>query len=146
MLSIFIALSSTIVDSGFGGSLVYYKDVTKKDYSTVFWINILISVSLYSLIYIFADEISEFYETPILTKLVKILGLTIIFNSLGVVQFTILYKNLKFKKNCVCVNNNIYFICDYNNNSCLLWVWCMGANLPTSFIQCFKDLYFVLFK
>ena len=50
MLSIFIALSSTIVDSGFGGSLVYYKDVTKKDYSTVFWINILISVSLYSLI------------------------------------------------------------------------------------------------
>lgn len=98
MLSIFIALSSTIVDSGFGGSLVYYKDVTKKDYSTVFWINILISVSLYSLIYIFADEISEFYETPILTKLVKILGLTIIFNSLGVVQFTILYKNLKFKK------------------------------------------------
>ena len=98
MLSILIALSSTIVDSGFGGSLVFYKDVTKRDYSTVFWINIFISISLYSLIYIFADEISEFYETPILTKLVKILGLTIIFNSLGVVQFTMLYKNLKFKK------------------------------------------------
>lgn len=98
MLAIFIALSSTIVDSGFGGSLVFYKDVTKKDYSTVFWINLLISICLYLLMYIFANTISEFYKTPILTKLIKILGLTIIFNSLGVVQFTMLYKNLEFKK------------------------------------------------
>lgn len=98
MLAIFISLSTTIVDSGFGGALVYFKDVTKKDYSTVFWINLLLSVSLYILMFVFADPISIFYNTPILSDLIKILGLTIVFNSLGVVQFTILYKNLEFKK------------------------------------------------
>lgn len=98
MLAIFISLSTTIVDSGFGGALVYFKDVTKKDYSTVFWINLLLSVSLYMLMFVFADSISIFYNTPILSDLIKILGLTIVFNSLGIVQFTILYKNLEFKK------------------------------------------------
>lgn len=98
MLAIFIGLSNTIVNSGLGGSLVYYKDVTKKDYSTVFWMNISLSTFLYILMLIFADSIGEFYDTPILSELIKFLGLTIVFNSLGTIQFTILYKNLEFKK------------------------------------------------
>ena len=97
MIAIFISLSSILVDSGFGGALVYYKDVDKKDYSTVFWINMSLSISLYALMYVNADTISEFYKTPILSDLIKVLGLSVVFNSIGLIQFTILYKNLEFK-------------------------------------------------
>lgn len=97
MIAIFISLSSTLVDSGFGGALVYYKDVDKKDYSTVFWTNMALSIFLYALMYINADAISEFYQTPILSDLIKVLGLSVVFNSIGLVQFTILYKELAFK-------------------------------------------------
>ena len=98
MLTIFMTLSTTIIDSGFGGSLVFYKDVTKKDYNTVFWVNILLGIFLYVLLFLSGDFISKFYSTPILSQIIKILGFTIIFNSLGAIQFTILYKNLQFKK------------------------------------------------
>ena len=97
MIAIFISLSSILVDSGFGGALVYYKDVDKKDYSTVFWMNMALSISLYILMYINAETISEFYQTPILSDLIKVLGLSVVFNSIGLIQFTILYKNLEFK-------------------------------------------------
>lgn len=97
MIAIFISLSNILVDSGFGGALVYYKDVDKKDYSTVFWINMSLSISLYILMYINADAISKFYQTPILSDLIKVLGLSVVFNSVGLIQFTILYKKLEFK-------------------------------------------------
>lgn len=98
MLAIFISLSSTLVDSGFGGSLVYHKDVEEKDYSTVFWLNLSISLCLYVLMFISAEQISVFYNTPILAKLIKVLGLSVVFSSIGLVQYSILYKNLEFKK------------------------------------------------
>lgn len=98
MLSIFISLSSTIVDSGFGGSLVFYKDVGEKDYSTVFWLNLVMSLCLYTLMFIFAEQIAIFYDTPILSKLIKVLGLSVVFSSVGLVQYNMLYKNLEFKK------------------------------------------------
>lgn len=97
MIAIFISLSGILVDSGFGGALVYYKDVDKKDYSTVFWVNMALSIFLYALMYINADAISEFYHTPILSDLIKVLGLSVVFNSIGLIQFTILYKELAFK-------------------------------------------------
>lgn len=97
MIAIFISLSGILVDSGFGGALVYYKNVDKKDYSTVFWVNMALSIFLYALMYINADAISEFYQTPILSDLIKVLGLSVVFNSIGLIQFTILYKELAFK-------------------------------------------------
>ena len=97
MIAIFISLSGILVDSGFGGALVYYKDVDTRDYSTVFWVNMALSVFLYVLMYMNADVISEFYHTPILSDLIKVLGLSVVFNSIGLIQFTILYKELAFK-------------------------------------------------
>lgn len=98
MLSIFIGMSSILIDAGLGGSLVYYKDTDDKDYSTVFWLNISISLLIYVILFVFSDSISYLYEVPILSKLIKVLGLVIVFNSLGLIQYTLLYKNLEFKK------------------------------------------------
>lgn len=98
MLSIFISLSGTLVDSGFGGSLIYHRDVTKKDFSTIFWMNLLMSICLYVLLILFSKTIANFYDTPILASLIKVLALTIVFNSLGQVQYSMLYKQLHFKE------------------------------------------------
>ena len=109
MLAIFISLSSTLVDSGFGGSLIYYKDVTKNDFSTVFWINISISIALYFLLILFSDSIASFYDTPVLSSLTKVLALTIVFNSLGQIQYSMMYKDLQFKKISI-INVTTYIV------------------------------------
>lgn len=98
MLSIFIATADTLIDGGFGGSLIYYTDVDKRDYSTIFWINLTISCLLYLLIIITSPLIASFYETPILEDLIKVLGMVVVFQSFGLIQYTQLYKNLEYKK------------------------------------------------
>ncbi|MDE6339528.1 MAG: oligosaccharide flippase family protein, partial [Muribaculaceae bacterium] len=39
MLAIFIAVSQTFVDGGFGSALIQKKDPTKEDYSTILYFN-----------------------------------------------------------------------------------------------------------
>lgn len=109
MLAIFISVSGLLVDSGFGGSLVYYKDVDERDYSTVFWLNMIISLGLYLGMFLFSDVIASFYGIAEISLYIKVLGLVVVFNSLGHIQFNLLYKNLEFNKINI-VNLASYFI------------------------------------
>ena len=47
MLAIFLALSQTFVDSGFGQALIRKLDRTEQDFSTVFCFNLVVAVLLY---------------------------------------------------------------------------------------------------
>ena len=44
MLTVFITLSETFIDSGLGAALIQKNNPSELDYSTVFWTNIFISV------------------------------------------------------------------------------------------------------
>lgn len=52
MLTIFLALAQTFVDSGFGTALVQKKDRTETDYSTVFIFNIVVALLVYLLLFL----------------------------------------------------------------------------------------------
>lgn len=97
MLTIFIALSQAFVDSGFSNALIRKQNCTQTDYSTVFYFNILTSVVLYLILFIFAGSISIFFNEPQLKPLIRILSIGIILNALGMIQRTILTKQINFK-------------------------------------------------
>ena len=61
MMSIFVAIANMIVDSGMGGALVKKKDVTYKDYSTLFLYNLSVSLFLYLMLFCIAPYIAAFY-------------------------------------------------------------------------------------
>ena len=61
MLMIFIALSSTFIDGGFGSALIQKKRPTSEDYSTIFFWNIFLSLVLYGILYICSPLIANFY-------------------------------------------------------------------------------------
>lgn len=98
MISIFISLSSALVEAGLGGSLVYYKDVDDKDYSTVFWLNIISSIVLYLIIFCISSTVSDFYRHTELSRVLKISGLSIVFSAMGTIQLMIMYKKILFKQ------------------------------------------------
>ena len=98
MLAIFISVSTILIDSGFGGSLVYHKDVDGRDFSTVFWLNIAISTGIYTCMFLFSNKLASFYGIQELSLYIRILGIVLVFNSLGHIQFSLLYKNLEFNK------------------------------------------------
>jgi O-antigen/teichoic acid export membrane protein len=97
MLTIFMALSSLLTDSGFGKALIRKKNKSNVDFSSVFYFNIIIGLVCYLLMYISAPLIADFYDVPLLSKLLRYLGLTVIFNSFIVVHNAILVENLNFK-------------------------------------------------
>lgn len=97
MITIFIAISQSFVDSGFGSALIRKKNCTNDDYSTVFIFNLLVSILFFLVLFFTAGYISVFFNEPQLKLLVQVLGLGVILNALGLVQRTILTKNIDFK-------------------------------------------------
>lgn len=97
MLAIFIAVAQSFVDSGFSSALIRKQDRSEVDNSTVFYFNIGVGIFFYLLIYIAAPWIAEFYKQPILIPLTRVIGLSVILNSLVVVQRALLTIKIDFK-------------------------------------------------
>lgn len=98
MLAIFIALSNTFIDGGFGSALIQKKEPTQEDYSTIFYWNIILGVILYLILYLSSPYIASFYDIPLLEDVLKVQGVVLIINSFSIIQTNQLRKKLLFKK------------------------------------------------
>ena len=97
MVSIFLAIASSLMDMGFNSALIRKEDANDTDYNTVFYLNLALGFLAYTLLFIASPYIAEFYNEPELTLLVRVIGIIILINSFQDVQFTILSRNLMFK-------------------------------------------------
>lgn len=97
MLSIFIAISQSFIDSGMGSGLIQKINRTEVDFSTVFVFNFTISIFFYLVLFYSAPFIASFYNMPQLVLLTRIQSLSIILNSLVIVQRCKLTINIDFK-------------------------------------------------
>ena len=97
IVTIFTAVLTGIVDSGFSNALIRKKETTNDDYNTMFITNFVFSIGLYVLLYFSAPAISKFFERLELIELVRVLGIILIVQALSLVQNTILTKRIDFK-------------------------------------------------
>ena len=97
MLGIFMGVSQCFIDSGFGTALIRKIDRTEVDFSTVFYFNILVSVLCYILLWIASPYIAQFYDIPLLESVTKVLGATLIINSLSGIHNAKLSIDIDFK-------------------------------------------------
>ena len=98
MIAIFMALSESIIDSGFGNALMQKKDRNQLDYSTVFYINLVFSLCLYLIMFFAAPYIAAFYNMPILVDVSRVLAIRFILSGLILVHVTKLTIELDFQK------------------------------------------------
>jgi teichuronic acid exporter len=97
MLTIFIAVSQSFIDSGFSQALIRKKECSQADYSTVFYFNLLVGIFFYAVLFVSAGAISDFFREPQLTPLVRVLGLNLIISALSLIQVTQLTQRIDFK-------------------------------------------------
>lgn len=97
MLTIFMAVAQTFIDSGFSTALVRKPDRTEADNATVFYFNIVISVVCYLIIFFCAPLIADFYNEEKLIWLSRIIALTLVIGSLAGVHGALLSIKLDFK-------------------------------------------------
>lgn len=97
LLSVFTVVSSLLIESGFRDALIRKDIVTEEEYSSVFYLNIVISILIYFLLYFLAPYIALFYDKPILTSISRFLFLSFVINALSIVQTVHFQKQLNFK-------------------------------------------------
>lgn len=97
MLTIFISLAQTIIDSGFGQALIRKQDADQVDYSSVFYINLVLGIIVYIVLFLCSSSIASFYDMPELELVSKISFIVLPVNALGLIQYTILCKKIDFR-------------------------------------------------
>lgn len=98
LLNVFLAISQILLDSGFGDALIQKESRKQIDYSSVFYINILIGLLCYVVLFAIAPCLSRFYRIDNLHEYARILFLIIPINALGLIQKIQLRQDLAFKK------------------------------------------------
>jgi teichuronic acid exporter len=97
MITIFIVIGQSLINSGFGQALIQKKDADNVDFSTVFYFNIFASLLIYLILFLSAPLIARFYDQPQLIPLIKVICISFVIDAFGLVHVTWLTKNLHFK-------------------------------------------------
>jgi O-antigen/teichoic acid export membrane protein len=97
MLTVFTAVAQSLIDSGFSQALIRKQNRTETDNSTVFYFNIAVGLVLYLILFLCAPLIADFYDEPQLVSITRVIGLSLIFNSLAVVQRALLTIAIDFR-------------------------------------------------
>lgn len=98
MLTIFLAVSQTFIDGGFGSALIQKKTPSDEDYSTILFWNLGLSLFLYFVLFVSAPFIARFYDLPLLVDVLRVQSLVLIINAARIVQHNQFRKKLQFKK------------------------------------------------
>lgn len=95
---IFQAFASMFIDSGFASALIQRKAPTERDYSTVFWFNLLMAAGLFVLLWFCAPLIARWNQNDArLIPLARVMFLTFIFNAAGIVQTNRMVKQMNVR-------------------------------------------------
>ncbi|MBW4933797.1 lipopolysaccharide biosynthesis protein [Marinobacter sp. F4206] len=97
MMTVFLSLGQSLMDSGFRQALIRLPEITETDYATAFFANLTLGVISYGVLFAAAPAIAAFYEESRLVDLVRVASLVIIVNSFQVIQIATLSRELNFK-------------------------------------------------
>lgn len=97
LLTIFVILSNTFVDSGFSQAVIRDKNASNTDLSSVFYLNLSIAIVIYLILFFAAPLIAKFYRDQNLIPLSRFVFITIIFESLTIIQNANYARTMRFK-------------------------------------------------
>ncbi|UKK47607.1 lipopolysaccharide biosynthesis protein [Prevotella sp. E9-3] len=95
--AVFMSIAGVFIDSGFAQALVRKQEVTEKDLSTSFYYSLGVGAVMYLIMFLAAPWIAVFYDTPVLTSLIRITALAFLWGPLRTPQVIILQRKLDFK-------------------------------------------------
>ena len=108
VLTIFSAVAGMLQSSGLGAGLINLKHPTSNDYNAVFWFNVLVSLLLYSLLFLCAPLIADFFHQPRLVNLSRILFLTLPLSAFSGASGNYLQKNMMNKEIAIAGVSSIF--------------------------------------
>lgn len=138
IMTVFINLSQVIVESGFTTALVQRNDVNERDYSTVFYINLVLATICFAVLQLSAPLISAYYHQNITLPL-QVYTFNIFLGAFNALQLARMQKRMQFQKMMVCsliatvISGVVGIVAAY----CGLGLWALILyNMVNSVIMC----------
>lgn len=97
MTSFFTTFFNVFIRSGFTLSLVRFEDTDQRDYSTIFFFNIVVCIISYVILFFLSPFIASFFHIVELSLVIRILGISLILEGLSVVQTALRIKEINYK-------------------------------------------------
>lgn len=98
MVMVFINIANVFVTSGFGQSLIQDNEASDLEFSTMLYVSMASSAILYLLLFFAAPFIGDFYHSPELSPVLRVLSLKLILAGYNTIQQAYVQKNMLFKK------------------------------------------------
>ena len=97
LVTFVLGFLNLFMDMGLSSAILHKQEITKQQYSSLYWINMIFSVILYGILWLLTPYIASFYNESELVNLLPLMGLSLIVSAIGKQFKTIEQKNLNFK-------------------------------------------------
>lgn len=94
---IFISIAGLIVESGFTEALIQKKNANEEDFSSVFYLNLIVAIFFYIMLFFMSPFIATFFDLPQLTLVLRILSLTLFLGAFNSIQHVVIARSMQFK-------------------------------------------------
>lgn len=92
-----INFTEIFANLGLAVGIIHKQNISQNEYSSLYWLNIFASIFVFIIMWLSAPLLVSFYNEPILSTIIPLLGLQVIFNAFGKIYQTIKTKELDFK-------------------------------------------------
>ena len=92
-----LGFTEIFANMGLATGLIHKQDISRKQYSSVFWLNLILSCTVYAILCAATPLVATYYHEPELNKIIPLIGLQLIISSFGKMFFTFKSKELDFK-------------------------------------------------
>lgn len=97
IVMVMIAICDVLLNDGIGNALVQKEEYDKRDFDSIFWLNLVIAIILYVIVFLSAPYVAQFYNDVQLIGLMRFLGLTVVLSACNSVQKAYVQRNMQFK-------------------------------------------------
>ena len=98
IITIFISFANVFVQYGFNTALIQKKNADQTDFSSVFFLSLIVAGVFYLVLFLAAPFIAGFYQNPALIPLLRVLAITLFIGGLNSIQNAVVARKLEFRK------------------------------------------------
>lgn len=102
LTTVFITFSDIFILNGFNIALIRKETIRDVDYSTVLFISISFALIIYIILYLLAPFVSDFYNTPVSSSVLRAISLGLLFRAVSTVIKARGTRELRIKEMSLC--------------------------------------------
>ena len=97
IVNVFMTLANTIIETSFSSAIIQREKLSEKMLSSLFYLNIILSFTIYVVLFFVAPLLADFYREPILVYILRVQGISVVISAVYSVQLSLMNRKMRFK-------------------------------------------------